>query len=128
MKADTGTNLRLRALAACCVLTFVWSTSAAEPVVIEMDLPSPGTAETAASYIVQAIDVNAAARAVESVGGTVTRVTGMNHAVRATLLPTQVELLRRRSDVRSVREAVNETASSNPTRETNVRSLSPRLA
>ena len=115
MKADTGTTLRLRAFVACCVLTFVWSTSAAEPVVIEMDLPGLDATEQASSYIVQAADKDAAADAVESVGGRVTLEIDTTQSVRAMLLPPQVELLKRRSDVHQVFEDTSTQTSSNAT-------------
>ena len=104
MKSDISKTPRLRAFAAGCVLALSFIACAAEPVVIEMDLPGPGAVEQAAGYIVQAASVEAAAEAVAAVGGEVTHKIGTIQAVGATLLPVQVELLKRRSDVRRVLE------------------------
>lgn len=113
MKSKVSTTPTLRAFAACCLLALVWGTSAAEPVVIEMDLPDLGVVEKATGYIVQAANVDTAAEAVEGVGGTVTDEIGLIQAVRATLLPAQVELLKRRSDVLRVFEDTTVKTSSN---------------
>lgn len=118
MRLNISTAPTLRAIAAFFVLVCWSGALAAEPVVFEKDLPRPGAAEKAASYIVRAADFDAAAKAVESVGGRVIRVTGMNHAVRATLLPPQVELLQRRSDVDLTPEGMNATTSPDAARET----------
>lgn len=113
MKPNVHKTSTLRAFAACFVLTFAGITCGAEPVVIEMDLPGLGVVEKAAGYIVQAANVDVAAEAVESVGGTVTHEIGTIQAVRATLLPPQVELLKRRRDVRRVFEDTTVNISSN---------------
>lgn len=102
MILDVSKTTSSRALAACCLLTLFCMTCAAGPVVIETDLPDLGVVEKAADYIVQASSVDAAAEAVRSVGGTVTHEIGVIQAVGATLLPPQVELLKRRSDVHRV--------------------------
>ena len=57
--------------------------------------------------------MDAAADAVEGVGGTVTDEIGLIQAVRATLLPAQVELLKRRRDVLRVFEDNTVKTSSN---------------
>lgn len=126
MKCDVSTTRTLRSLTAVCLLTFVCLTSAAESLVIEMDLPGLGVVEKASNYIVQAADVDAAAEAVQKVGGTVTDEMGMIRAVRATLLPAQVELLRRRSDVVRVSADTTVQTSSNVTRISNAGSSSFR--
>lgn len=91
---------KLTALVAGCLLALSSITSVAEPVVIEVDLPQAGAAEQAQGYIVQADTVKAAAKAVEAVGGQVTHELGTISAVGASLLPAQVELLKRRSNIR----------------------------
>lgn len=89
-------------IVASCLLALLSITSWAETSVIEIDLPGVDAVEAAAGYIVQATSVEAAVRAVESVGGEVTSKISTMKAVGARLLPAQVELLKRRSDVRSV--------------------------
>ena len=126
MKPNVSKAQSLCAVFSCCVLTLVCITCAAEPVVIEMDLPGLSVVEKAADYIVQAASVDAASEAVESVGGTVTHKIGSIHAVRATLLPPQVELLKRRSDVRRVFEDMTVKISSNPPLETTTKPSSVR--
>ena len=91
---------KLAALTAGCLLALSSITSVAEPVVIEVDLPQAGVAEQALGYIVQADSVKAATDAVEAVGGEVTHELGTIDAVGAALLPAQVELLKRRSNIR----------------------------
>lgn len=126
MKPDVRKTPTLSAFAACWALIFACISSAAEPVVIEVDLPALGAAEKAANYIVQAANVDAAAGAVESVGGTVTHEIAIIQAVRATLLPPQVELLKRRSDVLRVFEDTTVTVSPNRPPETSTESSSFR--
>ncbi len=89
-------------IVASCLFALASMTCAAETTVIEIDLPAPGAVEEAAGYIVQAASVEAAARAVASVGGEVTDEINTMNAVGAMLLPAQVELLKRRSDVRRI--------------------------
>lgn len=79
-------------------------TSWAGPRVFEMDLPAIEAAEQAAGYIIQATSVEAATDAVEAVGAEVTHEIATIRAVGALLLPAQVELLKRRSEVRRVYE------------------------
>ena len=95
-----------------CLLALLSITSWADTSVIEIDLPAVGAIEETAGYIVQAASVEAAVRAVESVGGEVTGRISTMKAVGANLLPAQVELLKRRSDVQSVIDDAPAEASS----------------
>ena len=104
MNATICMTRNLGAFAASLVLGLASIPCMAEPVVIEMDLPSLNAIEKASNYIVQAASVEAAVKAVESVGGEVTHTIGTMQAVGAALLPVQVELLKRRSEVRRVFE------------------------
>lgn len=90
---------KIGALAAGLLLGLSCTTGVAGPVIIEMDLPALDAVEQVSGYVVQAASVAAAAQAVESVGGKVTYEISSQHAVGASLLPVQVELLKRRSDV-----------------------------
>ena len=100
MNATICMTRKLGAFATGLVLGLASITCVAEPVVIEMDLPSLNVVEKASNYIVEAASAEAAAEAVEAVGGEVTHTIGTMQAVGAELLPAQVELLRRRSEVR----------------------------
>lgn len=104
MKPGKLSTSGLSAFAAGLVFGLTCMTSWAEPRVFEMDLPSAETGEEAAGYIIQATSVKAAADAVKAVGAEVTYEISTIKAVGALLLPAQVELLRRRSEVRRVYE------------------------
>ena len=104
MNATIFRASKLSAIAAGLVLGLASITCTAEAVVIEMDIPGFRAIEKASNYIVQAASVEAAAEAVEAVGGEVTRTIGTMQAVGAELLPAQVELLKRRTEVRRVFE------------------------
>ena len=102
MKLKHLTTTRLRAVAVGLVFGLFCLTAWAEPRVYEVDLPSLDATEEAAGYIIQANSVEAAADAVQSVGGEVSYEISTIQAVGASLLPAQVELLKRRSTVHRV--------------------------
>ncbi len=104
MKLKYLTTTRLRTYAAGIVFGLLSLTCWAEPRVYEMDLPSIDATEEAAGYIIQANSVEAAAEAVKAVGGEVSYEISTIQAVGASLLPVQVELLKRRSDIHRVFE------------------------
>ncbi len=104
MKPKQLPTARLRTTVTGLVFGITCLTCWAEPRVYEMDLPGLDAAAETAVYIIQAESVEAAADAVESVGGEVTYEISTIQAVGASLTPAQVELLRRLSDVRRVYE------------------------
>ena len=112
MKSHVSNTSKSVALAAGLLLGVMSMTCIAGTVIIEMDLPELGSVEAASRYIVQSSSVETAARAVEAVGGEVTVEFYAIEAVGATLLPAQVELLKRRADVKHVtRETTEERLS-----------------
>ncbi|MDH3552236.1 MAG: hypothetical protein OER22_06435, partial [Gammaproteobacteria bacterium] len=112
MDKAARTTTKLNAFAAGCVLALVFAACANEPVLMETTQPNVVVEQAATGYIVQSSSAEAAAEAVQAVGGEVTHQLGIIRAVGATLLPTQVEMLKRRSDVRRVFEDATVTTSS----------------